>query len=167
MDLIENIDLKNLMESTYNAISNFQIRALYEGKDDILKFGRFSEEDFNFILDSLLDAETERNLILKKLMGLPPLTLEEIVEKVEYDKKKLVPTVEYLTQQGYVEKLIEIKTEIKKVKNKEGNLIDKEIKIEIVRYQAKSLDNSFRENYFEPVSLVFENNFCCNCGYCS
>ncbi|MCK4238057.1 MAG: hypothetical protein KAX33_02970, partial [Candidatus Lokiarchaeota archaeon] len=67
MDLIENIDLKNLMESTYNAISNFQIRALYEGKDDILKFGRFSEEDFNFILDSLLDAETERNLILKKL----------------------------------------------------------------------------------------------------
>ncbi|GAG85047.1 unnamed protein product, partial [marine sediment metagenome] len=87
MNLIENIDLKNLMESTYNAISNFQIRALYEGKDDILKFGRFSEEYFNFILDSLLDAETERNLILKKLMGLPPLTLEEIVEKIEYDKK--------------------------------------------------------------------------------
>lgn len=167
VDLIEKVDLKNLMESTYNAIGNFQVRALYEGKDEILKFGRYHEEDLNLILDSLIDAETERNLILKKLVGLPPLTLDEIVENVDYNKKILIPAIEYLAQQGYLEKLIEIKTEIKKVKNKEGELIDKEIKIEIVRYQANSIDESFRENYFEPVVLVFDSGFCCNCGFCS
>ena len=64
---IAKADLKNVMESTYNAISNFQIRALYEGKDEILKFGRYTEEQFNFILDSYIDAETERNLVYKNL----------------------------------------------------------------------------------------------------
>jgi len=44
---------------------------------------------------------------------------------------------------------------------------DVEEKYEIVRYQAKKIDDLFRENYFDPVSLVFEAGACCNCGYCS
>lgn len=164
---MEKVDLKDLMESTYNAISNFQIRALYEAKEEILEFGRFDEEQFNFILDSFIDAETERNLIFKKLVGLSPLTLDEIVEKIDHDKAKLIPALEYLVVQGYLDRPIEIKTRTKKVKQKDGTMLDREEKYEVIRYQANEIDDSYREHYFDPVLLIHDGGFCCNCGYCS
>ncbi|MFW9973529.1 MAG: hypothetical protein ACFFDF_25325, partial [Candidatus Odinarchaeota archaeon] len=79
----EGISPKELMEATYNASGNFQIRAFYEAKDEILKTGKYSEDEFFELLDAMIDAETERNLVLEKLKGKPPLFLEEIAKLIK------------------------------------------------------------------------------------
>ncbi|GAG55198.1 unnamed protein product [marine sediment metagenome] len=53
----------DLMEATYLASGNFQVRAFFEAKDEILKTGKFAEKDFYNILDAMVDAETERKLV--------------------------------------------------------------------------------------------------------
>ena len=56
-----NVSLKELMDATYEASTNFQVRAFFEAKDEILKAGKYSEKEFFEILDSMIDAETERD----------------------------------------------------------------------------------------------------------
>ncbi len=110
---------KALMEATYKAAENFQVRAFFEAKDEILKTGKYSENEFYDILDQMIDAETERKLVLEKMRGLDPLFLEEIAEKIiDFPPENVIRDVIYLKEQGYVEELVEIK--VKKVikKNK-------------------------------------------------
>ncbi|MHA1171486.1 MAG: hypothetical protein ACTSQ3_05360, partial [Candidatus Heimdallarchaeota archaeon] len=76
------ISPEDLMEATYQASGNFQIRAFFEAKDEILKVGKFTEVEFYEILDAMIDAETERKLVLERLIGKKPLFLEEIVKEI-------------------------------------------------------------------------------------
>jgi len=113
------ISPKNLMNATYKAVENFQIRAFFEAKDEILKTGKYSEEEFYEILDALIDAETERKLVLEQLKGKEPLFLEEIAEVLkDFLVENVIRDVIYLKEQGYIEELIQIKTKtvIKKIK---------------------------------------------------
>ncbi|MDX1797852.1 MAG: Coenzyme F420 hydrogenase/dehydrogenase, beta subunit C-terminal domain, partial [Candidatus Lokiarchaeia archaeon] len=61
---------------------------------------------------------------------------------------------------------IEIKTKkvIKKIKGEEKEVKESE---NLYRYQVKDIPNDFIEHYLEPVSLVFETEVCCQCGWCS
>ncbi len=157
----------DLLEATYKAAENFQIRAFYEGKEEILNCGKYSETEFNEILDAMIDAETERRLVLNRMYGLEPLFLEEIAEKIpEFPPDNVIRDVTYLKEQGYVEELIEVITKkvIKKIKGEEKEVEEKEY---FYRYLAKDLPLDFKENYFEPVKVVFDAGVCCNCGWCS
>ncbi len=161
------ISQKDLMEATYKASKNFQIRAFFEAKDEILDVGKYSEEEFYEFLDSMIDAETERKLVLEELKGNDPLFLEEIVKIVkQFPSENVIRDIIYLKEQGYIEEKIEIKTKkvIKKIKGEEKEV---EVKEYFFRYQVKKLFNNFIEHYFEPVSLVFEAGTCCQCGWCS
>ncbi|MFX1260317.1 MAG: hypothetical protein ACFFAN_20905, partial [Promethearchaeota archaeon] len=79
----EGLSPKILMEATFKASCNFQIRAFFEAKDEILKAGKYSEKEFYDILDSMIDAETERKLVLEELRGKKPLFLEEIAKIIK------------------------------------------------------------------------------------
>ena len=165
--LFTNISSPDLLEATYRASGNFQIRAFYEAKEEILKTGKFSEQEFYEFLDSMIDAETERKLVLDRLKGQEPLFLEEIAEVIkEFPSENVIRDVMYLKEQGYVEELIEVKTKTitKKIKGVEKEV---EVKEYFYRYQIKDLPNNFIEHYLEPVSLVFESGVCCQCGWCS
>jgi coenzyme F420 hydrogenase subunit beta len=161
------ISPKDLMEATYKAAENFQVRAIFEAKDEIVKVGKYSEEEFYDILDAMIDAETERKIVLEKLKGQNPLFLEEIAKVVkEFPTKNVIRDVIYLKEQGYIEEQIEIKVKkvIKKIKGEEKEV---EVKEYFYRYQVKDLPNEFIEPYFEPVSIVFDAGACCYCGWCS
>ncbi len=158
---------KNLMDATYKAVENFQIRAFFEAKNDILSVGKLSEEEFYEILDAMIDAETERKLVLESLKGKEPLFLEEIAKILkEFPKENVIRDVIYLKEQGYIEEHIEIKTKtvIKKIKGEEKEVEEKEY---FYRYQVKDLPDDFIEHFFEPVSIVFDSEVCCQCGWCS
>ncbi len=156
-----------LLEASAKAAENFQVRAFFEAKDDIVRLGKFSEMEFYEILDALIDAETERKIVLEELNGQKPLFLEEIIKIVKkFPPENVIRDIIYLKEQGYVEELVEIKT--KKVKKKiKGEVKEVEVKEYFYRYQVKTLPEDFKENFFEPVSLVYDNNVCCNCGWCS
>ena len=154
----------DLMEATYQASGNFQIRAFFEAKDEILKVGKFTEVEFYEILDAMIDAETERKLVLEKLVGKNPLFLEEIVKEIkDFPYENVIRDVIYLKEQGYVQEHVEIKTKtvVKKIKGEEKEV---EVKEYFYRYQLKELPT---EQYFEPVSIVFQAGVCCQCGWCS
>ncbi|MHA2035915.1 MAG: coenzyme F420 hydrogenase/dehydrogenase beta subunit N-terminal domain-containing protein, partial [Promethearchaeota archaeon] len=166
-NLFTDISQKELMEATYHASGNFQVRAFFEAKEEILKTEKYSEEEFYEILDTMIDAETERKIVLEKLKGLEPLFLEEIAKIIkEFSPVNVIRDVVYLKEQGYVDEQIEIKTKMikKKIKGEEKEV---EVKEYFYRYQAKDLLPDFIEHYFEPVSIVFESEVCCQCGWCS
>ncbi len=161
------ISPKNLMDATYKAVENFQIRAFFEAKDEILKTGKYSEENFYEILDAMIDAETERKLVLESLKGKEPLFLEEIAKlQKDFPIENVIRDVIYLKEQGYIEELVEIKIKmvIKKVKGEEKEVEEKEY---FYRYQVRDLLDDFIEHFFEPVSIVFNSGVCCQCGWCS
>ena len=166
-NLFTGISQKELMEATYHASGNFQVRAFFEAKDEILKTEKYSEEEFYEILDTMIDAETERKIVLERAKDLEPMFLEEIAKIIEeFPPGNVIRDVIYLKEQGYVEELIEVKTKMvtKKIKGEEKEV---EVKEYFYRYQAKDLLPNFREHYFEPVSIVFESEVCCQCGWCS
>ena len=155
---------EDLMEATYQASGNFQIRAFFEAKDEILKVGKFTEVEFYEILDAMIDAETERKLVLERLKGKKPLFLEEIVKEIkDFPPENVIRDVIYLKVQGFVQEHVEIKTKtvIKKIKGEEKEV---EVKEYFYRYQLKELPI---EQYFDPVSIVFQAGVCCQCGWCS
>lgn len=161
------ISPQNLMDATYKAVENFQIRAFFEAKDEILETGKYSEEEFYEFLDAMIDAETERKLVLESLKGKEPLFLEEIAKIIkDFPPKNVIRDVIYLKEQGYIEEHIEIKTKtvIKKIKGEEKEVEEKEY---FYRYQVKDLPDGFIERFFEPVSIVFDSEVCCQCGWCS
>jgi coenzyme F420 hydrogenase subunit beta len=158
---------KELLEATYGAIENFQVRAFFEAKDEILQTEKYSEEEFYEILDAMIDAETERKLVLEELQGNKPLFLEEIVKIIKkFPPENVIRDIIYLKEQGYIAEEIEVKVKkvIKKIKGEEKEVEEAEY---FYRYQAKDLPEDFMEHYFEPVSIVFSAGVCCQCGWCS
>ncbi|MHA1344471.1 MAG: Coenzyme F420 hydrogenase/dehydrogenase, beta subunit C-terminal domain, partial [Promethearchaeota archaeon] len=126
-----------------------------------------TEEEFYEILDAMIDAETERKLVLERLKGQKPLFLEEIVSIIKiFPPENVIRDIIYLKEQGYIEEQIEIKTKIVKKKIK-GELKEVEEKEYFYRYQVKELSDNFIENYFEPVSIIYDAGVCCQCGWCS
>lgn len=163
----DKIHPKNLMDATYKAVENFQIRAFFEAKNEILETGKYSEKEFYKILDAMIDAETERKLVLETLKGEKTLFLEEIAKILkDFPPENVIRDVIYLKEQGYIEERIEIKTKtvIKKIKGEEKEVEEKEF---FYRYQVKDLSDNFIEHFFEPVSIVFDSEVCCQCGWCS
>jgi len=161
------ISPKDLMEATYQASGNFQVRAFFEAKEEIIKAGKYSEEKFYKILDAMIDAETERKLVLDKLRGNEPLFLEELANIVkEFPPDNVIRDIIYLKEQGYIDEHIEVITKkvIKKIKGEEKEV---EVSENFYRYQVIDIPDDFIEHYFEPVSLVFESEVCCQCGWCS
>ncbi|TFG16730.1 MAG: hypothetical protein EU531_05540 [Promethearchaeota archaeon] len=165
--LFEGLSPQELMDATYEASKNFQIRAFYEAKDEILEAGKYGEQEFYEILDAMIDAETERKLVLEHLKGKEPLFLGEIADLIkEFPPDNVIRDVIYLKEQGYVEELIEVKTKMvtKKIKGEEKEV---EVKEYFYRYQVKDLESDFVEHHFEPVSIVYDAGACCQCGWCA
>jgi coenzyme F420 hydrogenase subunit beta len=165
--IFSGVSPRDLMDATYKAVENFQIRAFFEAKEEILETGKYSEEEFYELLDGMIEAETERKLVLATMSGMEPLFLEEIAQKLkDFPPKNVIRDVLYLKEQGYVEEHIEIKTKtiIKKIKGEEKKVKEKEF---FFRYQLKDLPEDFIEHFFEPVSIVFDSEVCCQCGWCS
>jgi coenzyme F420 hydrogenase subunit beta len=145
------ISPKKLMYATYKASNNFQYRTLFKAKEEILKYGKYNEKEFNEILDSIFDAETARKYIFEELKKYNSLTLEEIIQLFDFPAENIIRDIFYLKEQGYIQEILEEVSDKKK----------------LYKYRVKQIKDNFRENYFEPVSIIFDNKVCCQCGLCS
>jgi coenzyme F420 hydrogenase subunit beta len=104
---------------------------------------------------------------LDQLKGQDPLFLEEIIDVIkDFPPENVMRDVIYLKEQGYMDELEEIKTKMVKRKIK-GEEKEVEVKEYFYRYQVSELPENFIENYFEPVSIVYDAGVCCQCGWCS
>lgn len=163
----QNVPPKELLDATYKAAGNFQVKAFFEAKDEILKAGKYSEPEFYEILDAMVDAETERKLILETLKDASPMSLTEIAEKVgNFPPEHVIRDIIYLKEQGFIEETDEVQTKTitKKVK---GEVKEIEIQEHFYKYQVKDQTDNFYEHHLEPVSIVFDSGVCCQCGWCS
>ncbi|MFX1298253.1 MAG: Coenzyme F420 hydrogenase/dehydrogenase, beta subunit C-terminal domain [Promethearchaeota archaeon] len=139
---------KKLMYATYKASNNFQYRSLFKAKEEILKYGKYNEKEINDILDSIFDAETARKYILEELKGHEALKLEEIINLFDFPANNIIRDIFYLKGQGYIE---EIRDTIQ----------------EDFKYRIKKSIEKFKTNSFDPISIIYDNNVCCQCGICS
>lgn len=164
----EDITPKELMDATYEASKNFQIRALFEAKEDILECGKYSEAQFYNILDSMIDAETERKYILNRMKTFKEaLFMEDIIDKFpSIPAENIVRDIIYLREQGFIDEQEEVKTKkiTKKVKGEEKEVEEKEY---FYRYIVNNGKVEVAERYFKPVSIIDEAGACCKCGFCS
>lgn len=152
----------NLMAATCGACNNFHFRSLFKAREKILNYGKFSETEINSLLDSIFEAETWRNYIFQSLKGKEPLKLDEIIDLFDLPDEDIIRDIFYLREQGFIEELNELDIEIKQLGNKSI-----EIPKEIFKYSVKKIKEEFEENYFKPISIVFDNGICCHCGLCS
>jgi coenzyme F420 hydrogenase subunit beta len=164
----KNYSPKDVLEATYLATKNFQIRALFEAKKEILEIGKYTEQEFYHILDAMIDGETERQLFLQDLRKIKEvLKLDDLVRKFSnLNPMHLLRDIIYLKEQGYIEESNEVKIKLVKKKIKG---VEKEVEQEehIFKYKANKLDADFVERFFEPVSIIYNSGLCCNCGWCS
>ncbi len=157
----ENLSIKKLLYATYKASNNFQYRTLFKAKEKILKLGRYNENELNYLLDSIFEAETARKYILEELKRYKPLTLEEIIKLFDFSEESIIRDLFYLTEQGYIEEIFE---EIPD--NKLNYPKSLELKNYCYKYRIKEIKESYKENYFKSVSLIDDNKTCCHCGLC-
>ena len=148
----KSIFLKKTMEATYKASKNFHYRSIFKAKEDILRHGKYAETELNNFLVSIFEAESERKYIMGELIGMGPLTLYEILEKFDFPDENIIRDIIYLKDQGYIE---EITQDSALTQNK------------VYKYKVKELRDDFWENYFKPVSIIYDKNICCHCGLCS
>jgi len=166
--VFDDITPKELMDATYEASNNFQIRALYEAKDEILECGKYSEGQFFDLLDSMIDAETERKYILNKMKSFEEaLFMEDIIDKFQsIPPGNVIRDIIYLREQGFIDEQEEVKTKTvtKTVKGEEKEV---EVKEYFYRYIVSNGKIGIEERHFKPVSIIDEAGVCCRCGYCS
>ncbi len=156
------ISPKKVMYATYKASNNFQYRSLFKAKSDILKSGKYDEKELNDIIASIFDAETARKYIFEELKGKKPLMLEEIIKLFDFPTENIIRDIFYLKEQGYIEEIFE------EVQNNKLNYGESsEFEKGVYKYRVKEHTENFRENCFEPVSIVYNNSVCCHCGLCS
>ncbi|MFX1257524.1 MAG: Coenzyme F420 hydrogenase/dehydrogenase, beta subunit C-terminal domain [Promethearchaeota archaeon] len=94
--------------------------------------------------------------------GRKPLKLDEIIELFDFDEKKIIRDIFYLKEQGYIEEISEFASNQKRPSE------DKVSKMsELFKYKVIETKDSYKVNYFEPVSLINDSGICCHCGLCS
>ncbi|NVM36511.1 MAG: Coenzyme F420 hydrogenase/dehydrogenase, beta subunit C-terminal domain [Candidatus Lokiarchaeota archaeon] len=139
---------KKIIKATYKALNNYQYRTLFKYKDQILNYGKYNKDELNFILDSIIEGETARKYLLEELKSTEPLLLEEILNKFNFSDENIIRDLIFLTEQGFLEKIIDKSTGDQK-------------------YRVKEERFSLQKNIFDTISVVHEKNTCCHCGLCT
>ncbi|MFX0180605.1 MAG: Coenzyme F420 hydrogenase/dehydrogenase, beta subunit C-terminal domain [Candidatus Hodarchaeota archaeon] len=140
------LPLKNVLYATYKAANNFQYRALFKAKENILKVGKYNKNDLDIILDSIIEAETARKYIFEELKNSKPLKLSEIIKRFPFPKENIIRDLFYMKEKGLIEEIYDKNDPI---------------------FKFGDFSKVSKENYFISVDSVYDSNLCCQCGLCS
>ena len=119
------------------------IEVFLKNKDIILQQGRYDELEFNNLLNSIKDAEKERQNILKKIKEIGSLDLQRLKNELEIPEKNLIFNIEYLRELGSLEFLGEKS-----------------------RFFHKFIEDNENKGLFPNVSIIRDKNICSGCGLC-
>ncbi|MFX1387825.1 MAG: Coenzyme F420 hydrogenase/dehydrogenase, beta subunit C-terminal domain, partial [Promethearchaeota archaeon] len=114
-----------------------------KNKDKILETGRYSEPEFIILLNSIKEAEKERQVILKKIKEIGALDLQRMKNDLKIPEESLIYNIEYLRELGSLEFLGEKS-----------------------RFFHKNIEFNENKGLFPNVSIIRDKNLCCGCGLC-
>jgi len=119
------------------------VNVFIENKDRILQQARYTEYEFNTFLNSIKEAEKERQEILKKIKEMGTLDLQKLKSELDLPEKNLIYNIEYLREIGSLEFLGEQS-----------------------RFFQKVIESNENKGLFPNVSIIRDKNLCCGCGLC-
>ncbi len=132
------------LDSTLEALRSFRVRALFGGEKEIIECGKITREEWEKLLDFVVDDETERRKVLltvKKLGGASLPQLEKELGMSNFSIQKHLRLLEY---EGLVEKSSESGSEA----------VYKPILKEPSRPP------------FEKIKFIVDEKLCVDCGAC-
>ncbi|MEM3588184.1 MAG: hypothetical protein QXO71_12805, partial [Candidatus Jordarchaeaceae archaeon] len=74
--------LKDTLDATLEAVNSFRVRAWFGGEKEIIECGKLTREEWEKILDALVDDETERKKVLIVLKRLGSATLPQLEKEL-------------------------------------------------------------------------------------
>ena len=116
---------------------------LNKNKDKILKAAKYNEIEFDALINSISNAENEKNSILEKIKQLNTIDIQILKKELNLSETNLLCNIEYLKACGLLE------------------FIGEE-----PRFFQETID-VFKENEIFPNALIIrEKKLCCGCGLC-
>ncbi len=150
--------LKNVAET----LDSFRVRALIDGKNDILKAGIYTEDQFQVLFFNMFDFEQLKYELLTFLKNKPENTLKDLIEFTKLKKIDLRTVLTLLTLLKN-EKLLNVE-ELKEQKNTDNQ--------DLSIYKLKDFIITLNEiitgkTIYEPVQIIFDAKICSGCGLCT
>ncbi len=119
------------------------IEVLLKNKDKILKAEKYNKNEFENFLNALMQAETQRKSILKKIKEMGELNSKKLKEELEISEELLKLNIKYLQELGLLEFIGEFS--------------------EFYRGIEKKND---KEGLFPDISVIINKLICNGCGLC-
>lgn len=124
-------------------ISSALIDILLNNKDKILEAGKYNEEEFMKLLDSVTKVERERLEVLNKIKELGSIDISILQKELGGSEESILCKVESLRELGLLRFIGEKP-----------------------RFFAEFIENYEIEGVFPTTDLIKESNLCCGCGLC-
>jgi glutamate synthase (NADPH/NADH) small chain len=119
------------------------VKVFLNNKDKIIERGKYDESQFNILLNSIKEAEWERQEILKKIREIGSLDLQKLKKELGIPERNLIFNIEYLKELGSLEFLGEKS-----------------------RFFHKFIEYNENQGLFPNVSIIRDTNLCSGCGLC-
>ncbi len=119
------------------------IKVLIDNKQKILDSKKYNEVEFDEFIYSLMQAENERQKVLKKIEELGSIDIQKLKDILKISEHRLIYDIEYLKELGLLEFIGEISE----------------------FYQSIEEKNE-KEGLFPNVSIIRDKKICSGCGLC-
>lgn len=139
--------LKDDLNATFEAVNSFRVRVLFGGEKEILECGKLTREEWQKLLDYLVDDETERRKVLITLKKLGNATLSQLEKEMGIPIFNIRKHLRLLEYEGLVERGIG--------ENANSAPIYKTV-----------LKPELSRTPFEKIKFIVDEKLCVDCGAC-
>ena len=119
------------------------IEVLNENRNKILDIGKYNEKQLEFLIYSLQEAESTRDLILNKIKELGEINVDKISADLGIASETIEINIDYLRELGQLQ------------------FLDQH-----PRFFREIIEKSDHPGIFPSTQLIKDKNLCCGCGLC-
>jgi len=133
------------LDATLEALKSFRVRALFGGEKEIVECGKITREEWEKLLDFVVDDETERRKVLLTVKRLGSASLSRLEQELEMSNFSIQKHLRLLEYEGLVERSSDNFSE------------------EIYKPVLKSGPS---RPPFEKIKFIVDEKLCVDCGAC-
>jgi glutamate synthase (NADPH/NADH) small chain len=119
------------------------VNILLDNKEKILEAEKYSNKEFEDLIQNLREAEQERYKVLKKIEEMGKIDIPKLKEELDIQEEEIENHIEYFKELGLLEFIGEKP-----------------------RFFGKIIKNSEIKGIFPRATVIKESNLCCGCGLC-
>jgi glutamate synthase (NADPH/NADH) small chain len=119
------------------------INILKDNKEKILKAEKYTDKEFEDLIQNLTNAEEERYNVLKKIEAMGKIDIQKLQEELNLQKENIESHIKYFTELGLLEFVGEHP-----------------------RFFRDIIKNSEVKGIFPRATIIKDSNLCCGCGLC-